>query len=673
MVAPLQCGPFGLNPSELGTGPGGDTGTPKWSATRITPTLSTIEQTLADAQTHGVLLFLLLAGARNTFTDNVGGSLIYNKTKYETNVRKWTVAGGATAAQAAAVTSALNDRRAIVYAYDEPAHTMFAGSITPEAANSGGLLYKEIWPGCLTCVRIDGEKMLAWGTPSGGWTGFDYGMAQYEGHPQSGISMAQYWDTQRSILLSLDLGMVPMINFVDSGLKNGTLNGVSACWPCGNYPTQGGASGVLKGSYTGTAASGTFYSCGNVPSGENRFFPSPDWIRAAADEIFDDPDAIAFVGFSPYSTPSARTDWLALWNQSNFVSANDYMLNKLATRPTFNGFRIAKGSAPPPANLGVQHIASASAVGASVTVPTHLAGDLLVFTAVNNAAATVPSLPTGKTSIATGSGNSVALRAGYVIATGAGTTSGTWTNATEVEVSVYRGAHPTTPIGASDIGAFGNDQVLYKGLTLTVTNNTSWVYAAAVHATATNLHQQLPTGTLLRTNVGKIASFDTNGPKTSWAESQKTVNASGGSRTVTIELVADPAGSPPPVNDPPVLATITDKTVQEGSLLTFTATATDPENDTINFTLLPGINPVPSGATIGLTSGIFNWTPTTPQVGTHNVIIRATDVTGTNPQNLFDEQAFTITVTEIPGNEDPPPEEPPPSFGSLAGAVSAIT
>ena len=64
------------------------------------------------------------------------------------------------------------------------------------------------------------------------------------------------------------------------------------------------------------------------------------------------------------------------------------------------------------------------------------------------------------------------------------------------------------------------------------------------------------------------------------------------------------------VNDPPVLAAIGNKTVNELAALTFTATATDPDaGDVLTFSLDAG---APAGATIA-TGGAFSWTPTEAQ------------------------------------------------------------
>jgi PKD repeat protein len=93
----------------------------------------------------------------------------------------------------------------------------------------------------------------------------------------------------------------------------------------------------------------------------------------------------------------------------------------------------------------------------------------------------------------------------------------------------------------------------------------------------------------------------------------------------------------------PVLAPIGDKTVDEGSLLTFTATAVDgdcPANS-LMFNLAPG---APLGATINSSTGAFAWTPTSDQgPGVYLITVRVTDGT------LIDSKTFQVTVIDMPG------------------------
>ena len=76
-------------------------------------------------------------------------------------------------------------------------------------------------------------------------------------------------------------------------------------------------------------------------------------------------------------------------------------------------------------------------------------------------------------------------------------------------------------------------------------------------------------------------------------------------------------------NSPPTITPISDKVINANQKsLTFVVNAQDPDNDPLTFSILYN---TPSGATIGETSGVFRWTPTESQVGTHYARIVVSD------------------------------------------------
>ncbi len=98
-----------------------------------------------------------------------------------------------------------------------------------------------------------------------------------------------------------------------------------------------------------------------------------------------------------------------------------------------------------------------------------------------------------------------------------------------------------------------------------------------------------------------------------------------------------------PANNPPVLDPIVNRSVNEASLLTFIATATDTDSgQNLRFTLDSG---APTGAAINPDSGVFNWTPTEAQgPGAYAIGIRVTD---DGQPTLDDAQSITVTVNEL--------------------------
>ncbi len=97
-------------------------------------------------------------------------------------------------------------------------------------------------------------------------------------------------------------------------------------------------------------------------------------------------------------------------------------------------------------------------------------------------------------------------------------------------------------------------------------------------------------------------------------------------------------------NTPPTLTALANRSVHAGYPVSFTAGATDPDlpGQSLTFSL---INTVPSGAGIGASSGVFNWTPTTNQIATHTLTVRVTD---NGAPNLSDTKSFNLTVLALP-------------------------
>ena len=100
------------------------------------------------------------------------------------------------------------------------------------------------------------------------------------------------------------------------------------------------------------------------------------------------------------------------------------------------------------------------------------------------------------------------------------------------------------------------------------------------------------------------------------------------------------------VNLPPVLAEIGDRTVVVGEELTFTAEATD--EDIPAQTLTFSLKNAPTGAEITADTGIFNWTPTIAQVGSHIFEVCVTD----GVAEVCEE--ITVTVEEPAVINEPP-------------------
>ena len=96
------------------------------------------------------------------------------------------------------------------------------------------------------------------------------------------------------------------------------------------------------------------------------------------------------------------------------------------------------------------------------------------------------------------------------------------------------------------------------------------------------------------------------------------------------------------VNVAPVLNAIGDKGTSKLVELTFTATASDTDvvDNLVNTLTFSFDGTVPLGATI-TSAGVFTWTPTELQVGSHDITVQVTD------GSLTDSETLTVTVNEV--------------------------
>ena len=136
-------------------------------------------------------------------------------------------------------------------------------------------------------------------------------------------------------------------------------------------------------------------------------------------------------------------------------------------------------------------------------------------------------------------------------------------------------------------------------------------------------------------------------------------SAAGQGAIYQIEAISTaPPPPPPPPNQPPVLAAISNQTVDEGVPLAVQAAASDPDGDTITYSLSGG----PSGAAINPNTGLFTWTPDPySSTGTYSITVVATD-SGSPPLS-----ASTVLHGRCPGRESSAQPDPDPVAVRRAG------
>ena len=104
-------------------------------------------------------------------------------------------------------------------------------------------------------------------------------------------------------------------------------------------------------------------------------------------------------------------------------------------------------------------------------------------------------------------------------------------------------------------------------------------------------------------------------------------------------------GCLPTTNTAPVFTSTPGTTATVGTAYSYTPTATDAESDTVTFTVAG-----PTG--MAISAGVITWTPTTAQIGTHSVVVTASDGTDATAQTAtitVSAAAVTGTIISIPG------------------------
>lgn len=174
------------------------------------------------------------------------------------------------------------------------------------------------------------------------------------------------------------------------------------------------------------------------------------------------------------------------------------------------------GEVPTPSSGGggpLTRIATSTASATTLTMPAGRAiGDYEIMFAYDSAGVTVPTIPSGWTSINTGGGHGNAGAVAFRVCSSLSDTSGTWTNATNLICAVYRNV---TGIGnsAEANGALSAVVINYPADVLLATNGQSWFVGMAGQRSASNVNAA-PTGMTNVTSVGTgpmAALHDTNG------------------------------------------------------------------------------------------------------------------------------------------------------------------
>jgi hypothetical protein len=169
-----------------------------------------------------------------------------------------------------------------------------------------------------------------------------------------------------------------------------------------------------------------------------------------------------------------------------------------------------------------------------------------------------------------------------------------------------------------------------------------------------------PSWATFNTGTGQLSGTPTSGNVGSYANimisvSNGTLSASLPTFAITVNAPAPPP--PPPVDGPPTISGTPVTSVNVGSGYSFTPGASDPEGQSLTFS----IQNQPSWSSFNATTGQLSGTPVSANIGTYaNITISVSD--GTLAASL---PAFAITVSAEP------PDGPPTISGAPATSVNA--
>ena len=194
-------------------------------------------------------------------------------------------------------------------------------------------------------------------------------------------------------------------------------------------------------------------------------------------------------------------------------------------------------------------------------------------------------------------------------------TDGTNTDSEQITITVAN--INTTPI----LSAIGNKNTIENTL-LTFTTSATDEDGDMVTITASGL----PTGATFNNSIFTwTPDFNSEGNYAVTITATDGTNTN--SETITI-IVTD-------INTTPTLSAIGNKTIDEDSLLSFSVSAEDQDNDTLTITT----STLPTGAAFN--NSIFTWNPDFNQDGTYTIKFTVTDGTNTDFEDI------TITVNDI--------------------------
>lgn len=195
--------------------------------------------------------------------------------------------------------------------------------------------------------------------------------------------------------------------------------------------------------------------------------------------------------------------------------------------------------------MAISFIGAASANADTVDLPSHQAGDLFICAAYNNNAATRPNTPDGWVSVVAASSASNAILLSFRIAGTASEVSGTWTEADQLIIVVYRSEN-IMHVGNSSLLTFTagiGGTITYPAVTRGSPITNLWHGAVVAHQSNNTDINVAPTGMVNRSAIaggsaGELAIHDTNANSAVWNATHYTLTSgtSSSGRVATYEI-----------------------------------------------------------------------------------------------------------------------------------------
>lgn len=182
----------------------------------------------------------------------------------------------------------------------------------------------------------------------------------------------------------------------------------------------------------------------------------------------------------------------------------------------------------------------------TVTIPTHIPGDMIIIFAYRDGSTTPPSVPAASGTVPTWlqinnntGGNTNSSCTFYTIATANNHTSGTWTNATGMVAVVVRGQRKFSPVGGqAESGTTGNSTAVSPAVTQQDTTGEALLLQFAGHRTVTSWGTA-PTGYTYLANVAtEVLCAEKNSSTTDGTVTWTITSTNSGYRGCQVEILA---------------------------------------------------------------------------------------------------------------------------------------